>query len=255
MRLIDTHCHLNLIENKEDIIKSFEENNVNFVIEVGIDIENSFKSLELADNHKNIYCAVGIHPNESKKLSNKDFDTINILAKNEKVVAIGEIGLDYYREYTTKNEQYYSFVNQFNLAKENKLPVILHIRDAYDDAFNLILNEGVNEDLGVVHCFSSDWKTAKKFLDLGFYIGIDGPITFKNNYKLVEVVKNTPVEYILPETDSPFLTPVPFRGKKNNPIYTKYIITKIAEIKNINPEELSEIFIENAKKLFRRIKI
>ncbi|OQY10373.1 MAG: hydrolase TatD [Marinitoga sp. 4572_148] len=230
MKLVDTHCHLNLIENKEDIIKNFKKNNMEYVIEVGINVENSFETVELANSYENIYCSVGIHPNDSSNLTNKDFDTINILSKNEKVIAIGEIGLDYYREHTTKKEQFRSFEVQLNIAKENSLPVILHIREAYDDALNLIINEGLPEKGGVVHCFSSDWKTAKKFLDLGFYIGIDGPITFKNNHKLVEVVKNTPIEYILPETDSPFLTPVPFRGKKNNP--------------------LSKILLENSKKLF-----
>lgn len=250
MKLVDTHCHLNLIENKEDIIKNFKKNNMEYVIEVGINVENSFETVELANSYENIYCSVGIHPNDSSNLTNKDFDTINILSKNEKVIAIGEIGLDYYREYTTKKEQFRSFEVQLNIAKENSLPVILHIREAYDDALNLIINEGLPEKGGVVHCFSSDWKTAKKFLDLGFYIGIDGPITFKNNHKLVEVVKNTPIEYILPETDSPFLTPVPFRGKKNNPLYVKYVIEKIAEIKKINPEELSKILLENSKKLF-----
>jgi len=230
LKLVDTHCHLNLIENKEDIIKNFKKNNMEYVIEVGINVENSFETVELANSYENIYCSVGIHPNDSSNLTNKDFDTINILSKNEKVIAIGEIGLDYYREHTTKKEQFRSFEVQLNIAKENSLPVILHIREAYDDALNLIINEGLPEKGGVVHCFSSDWKTAKKFLDLGFYIGIDGPITFKNNHKLVEVVKNTPIEYILPETDSPFLTPVPFRGKKNNP--------------------LSKILLENSKKLF-----
>jgi TatD DNase family protein len=138
----------------------------------------------------------------------------------------------------------------FQIAKELKLPLILHIREAYEDAFNLLINEGVPDKLGVVHCYSSNWETAKKFLDLGFYIGIDGPITFKNNNTLVEVVKNTPIEYILPETDSPFLTPVPFRGKKNNPTYVKYVIEKIAEIKNMNIEEASQILVENSRKIF-----
>ncbi|GAB6189772.1 TatD family hydrolase [Marinitoga arctica] len=250
MKLIDTHCHLNLIKNKENIINSFEENNMEFVIEVGINVENSFKALELSNNYKNIFCSVGIHPNDSKELAKKDYDSINVLAKNEKVIAIGEIGLDYYREYTTKNEQFESFSNQLQIAKENNLPVILHIREAYEDAYNFLLNEGIPEKKGVVHCFSSDWKTAKKFLNLGLYIGIDGPITFKNNHNLIEVVKNTPIEYILPETDSPFLTPVPFRGKKNNPLYVKFVIEKIAEIKGIHPEALSEIFLKNSKNLF-----
>ncbi|WP_281001051.1 TatD family hydrolase [Marinitoga aeolica] len=247
---MDTHCHLNLIDNKNEIINSFEKENMEFVIEVGINVENSFKTVELANSYENIYCSVGIHPNDSSNLSNKDFDTIKILAQNEKVIAIGEIGLDYYREYTSKKDQFSSFINQIQIAKELNLPLILHIREAYDDAFNILINEGLPDKLGVVHCFSADWKTAKKFLDLGFYIGIDGPITFKNNNTLVEVVKNTPIEYILPETDSPFLTPVPFRGKKNNPTYVKYVIQKIAEIKNMNIEDTSQILVENSRKIF-----
>lgn len=250
MKLVDTHCHLNLIENSKEIIELFEKENMEFVVEVGINAENSFKTVELANDYDKIYCSVGIHPNDSSNLTNKDFDTIKILAQNEKVVAIGEIGLDYYREYTSKKEQFSSFINQIQIAKELKLPLILHIREAYDDAFNILINEGVPDKLGVVHCFSSDWKTAKKFLDLGFHIGIDGPITFKNNNTLVEVVENTPIEYILPETDSPFLTPVPFRGKKNNPTYVKYVIQKIAEIKNMNIEDTSQILVENSRKIF-----
>ncbi|AEX86258.1 hydrolase, TatD family [Marinitoga piezophila KA3] len=250
MRLVDTHCHLNLIEERNEIIKKFDNENMEFVIEVGIDIDNSFNTVELANTYEKIYASVGIHPNDSSNLSNKDFDTIKILASNEKVIAIGEIGLDYYREYTTKKDQYKSFINQLEIAKEIGLPVILHIREAYEDAFNLLVENGIPDKLGVVHCFSSDWKTARKFLDLGFYIGIDGPITFKNNHKLVEVVKNTPIEMILPETDSPFLTPVPYRGKRNNPLYVKYVIEKIAEIKEISIDETSEILLNNAKKAF-----
>jgi len=253
MKFIDTHCHLNLIDKKDEIIASFEKNNIEYVIEIGIDVENSFKNVELSNEYEKIYCSVGIHPTDSKGLTNKDFDTINVLAKNDKVVAIGEIGLDYYWKNVSKEEQYKSFINQLNIAKENELPVVLHIREAYEDAFNVLINEGIPDKLGVVHCFSSDWNTAKKFLNLGFYIGIDGPITFKNNKTLIEVVKNTPIEYILPETDSPFLTPVPYRGKKNNPTYVKYIIEKIAEIKNMNIEDTSRILLENSKRLFNKI--
>ncbi|KAF2955085.1 TatD family hydrolase [Marinitoga sp. 38H-ov] len=253
MGFIDTHCHLNLIENKYEIIDSFDENDIEYVVEVGINVENSFKNIELSNKYEKIYCSVGIHPTDSKGLTSKDFDTINVLAKNEKVIAIGEIGLDYYWKNVSKEDQYKSFINQLNIAKENKLPVILHVREAYEDVFNILINEGIPDNLGVVHCFSSNWSMAKKFLDLGFYIGIDGPITFKNNNTLVEVVRNTPIEYILPETDSPFLTPVPFRGKKNKPIYVKYIIEKIAEIKNINIVNASRILLENSKKLFSKI--
>lgn len=253
MKFIDTHCHLNLIDKKDEIIASFEKNNIEYVIEIGIDVENSFKNVELSNEYEKIYCSVGIHPTDSKGLTNKDFDTINVLAKNDKVVAIGEIGLDYYWKNVSKEEQCKSFINQLNIAKENELPVVLHIREAYEDAFNVLINEGIPDKLGVVHCFSSDWNTAKKFLNLGFYIGIDGPITFKNNKTLIEVVKNTPIEYILPETDSPFLTPVPYRGKKNNPTYVKYIIEKIAEIKNMNIEDTSRILLENSKRLFNKI--
>ncbi|MBM7559436.1 TatD family hydrolase [Marinitoga litoralis] len=253
MKFVDTHCHLNLIDKKDEIIASFEKNNIEYVIEIGINVENSFKNVELSNEYEKIYCSVGIHPTDSKELTNKDFDTINVLAKNDKVVAIGEIGLDYYWKNVSKEEQCKSFINQLNIAKENELPVVLHIREAYEDAFNVLINEGIPDKLGVVHCFSSDWNTAKKFLNLGFYIGIDGPITFKNNKTLIEVVKNTPIEYILPETDSPFLTPVPYRGKKNNPTYVKYIIEKIAEIKNMNIEDTSRILLENSKRLFNKI--
>ncbi|MFY9126377.1 MAG: TatD family hydrolase, partial [Defluviitoga tunisiensis] len=168
---------------------------------------------------------------------------------NDKIVGIGATGLDLYWETNTQT-QYKVFDAQVSIAKKLNKPLVLHIRDAYNDAYEFLKKSSLPSKLGVVHCFSDTWETAKKFLDLGFYLGFDGPITYPKNTELRKVVQQTPLERILPETDSPFLPPVPFRGKRNMPIYVKYVYEKIAEIKKIDIEELKSKLYFNTMSLF-----
>lgn len=251
MNFIDTHCHLLLKQFDDDRKEIMEKVNeeLDLVIEIGINVETSKNVVNFVKDKEKIFGTVGIHPTESEGLKESDLDEIKELARKPKIVAVGEIGLDFHWE-TNKQEQYKSLDMQLDIAKELGLPVTFHIRDAYEEVYNFLLKKNMSEIKGVVHCFSSEWEIAQKFLDLGLYIGFDGPITYPKNNKLREVVKNTPVERILPETDSPFLPPVPYRGKRNNPTYVKYVYEKISEIKGIDVENLKEIIKSNVEKLF-----
>jgi len=251
LNFIDTHCHLLLKQfddDRQELMKKVNEE-LDLLIEIGINGETSKNVVDFVKGEERIFGAVGIHPTESEGLKETDLDEIKELAGKPKILAIGEIGLDFHWE-TNKQEQYKNLDSQLDIAKETKLPVVLHIRDAYDEAYNFLQKKGLPENKGVVHCFSSDWEIAKKFLDLGLYLGFDGPITYPKNNELREVLEKTPVDRILPETDSPFLPPVPYRGKRNNPTYVKYVYEKISEIKGIDIETLKEITHKNVEKLF-----
>lgn len=251
MKFIDTHCHLTLNHFNEDrpLILSKLLKELKLFIEIGIDVRNSKKAIELTKKSKNGYCSVGIHPTDSEGISNYDLDEISDMIDNEKVVAVGEIGLDFHWD-TDRKSQYKVFDSLLQLAKEKNKPVIFHIREAYKEVYEFIKKHSLPDKLGVVHCYSSDWKEAKKFLDLGLYLGIDGPITYPKNKKLIEVVEKTPLNMILLETDAPFLPPVPFRGKRNIPLYVKYVYEKVASIKNISEEELCDEIEKNVFRLF-----
>ena len=252
MKLIDTHCHLTLDHfnnEREELIKKLSEN-FDFLCEVGIDLSSSKKAIELSKNVENIYCSVGIHPTETEGLKYDDYDELEKLMEYEKVIAVGEIGLDFHWN-TDKKDQYIGFEKQLYIANKNNLPVIMHIRDAYTEVLEFLKTHKLPEAGGVVHCYSSDRKSAKKFLDMGLYLGFDGPITYPKNEELREALKYTPIDKILPETDAPFLPPVPYRGKRNTPLYIQYIYEKISEIKQIDLEPLKEILQLNAKKLFK----
>jgi len=251
LNFIDTHCHLLLKQfddDRQEMLKKANEE-LDLLIEIGINVESSKNVVDFVKDEEKIFGAVGIHPTESQDLKETDLDKIKELVGKPKIVAIGEIGLDFHWE-TNKQDQYKSLDAQLDIAEEMGLPVIFHIRDAYDEAYNFLQKKGLPARKGVVHCFSSDWEAAEKFLDLGLYLGFDGPITYPKNNKLRKVVENTPVDRILPETDSPFLPPVPYRGKRNNPTYVKYVYEKISEIKGIAVENLKEITKSNVEKLF-----
>lgn len=251
MNFIDTHCHLlfsNYDDDREEVLKKVNKE-LDLFIEIGGDLDNSKKVVEFVKNQPKAFGSVGIHPSDSEGVDNKDLEELEKLAQSEKIVAVGETGLDFYWE-TNKQTQYKIFDAQVSIAKKLNKPIVLHIRDAYNEAYEFLKKSNLPSKLGVVHCFSDTWETAKKFLDLGFYIGIDGPITYPKNSELRKVVQQAPLDRILPETDSPFLPPVPFRGKRNMPVYVKYIYEKIAEIKNIDIEELKKQMYFNARALF-----
>lgn len=242
--IIDTHSHLNFEDYRRDldeVIKRTLDNGI-FAINVGSDYETSRKAIEIAGNYKGMYAAVGFHPiyADSKSFDKKEYKE---LAK--KAVAIGEIGLDYYRNMDLfKQKQKEVFIKQLELAKELDLPVILHSRMAHDDLIEILRGYKLK---GVIHCFTGGINELKQYLDLGYYIGLNG-IIFKMN--LEKVIKNCPLEKILVETDCPYLTPPQEGEKRNEPLFVKYVIEKIAEIKGISFNEVSDKTTENAKGLF-----
>jgi TatD DNase family protein len=252
---VDTHTHLYFDafeEDRETLIASFDDDKLDFVVSVGIDIETSVKSIELANKYSpKIYAVAGYHPSKSASLKLQDTTYLEKLLRNEKVVALGEIGLDYYRNYEPIDVQKKAFISQMELAKEVNIPVVIHNRDSHDDVLD-VLESFKGSVRGIMHSFSGSYDFAKKVLDLGYYISINGIVTFKNATTLREIVKEIPPELLLSETDCPFLTPQPYRGRRRNqPAYVKYVVKKIAEIKGIDEEELAPILLENAKRAFR----
>lgn len=250
MRLVDTHCHLDnekFDEDRLDVIDRIK-GNLEFCVNIGYDLASSKKSLELAKKYDFIYAVIGVHPIDIAEYDEEIEKELELLAKDSKVVAIGEIGLDYHWMTEPKEIQQERFRRQLELAKRLNKPVVIHTRDAMEDTVN-ILKEYPNIT-GVIHCYPGSLETAKQLVDR-FYLGIGGTLTFKNSKKIVEVVKTIPLDRIVIETDCPYLTPEPFRGKRNEPIYVEYIAKKIAEIKEITVEDVAKITTENAKKLYR----
>ena len=249
MEFIDTHCHIyydKYDHDINDVINRASNNNVNNIICVGVDLESSRKSLELAEQYQSVFATVGYHPHEAKLTSENYLDEIKKISQKSKVVAIGEIGLDYYYEHSDKKIQIKVFREQLELAKELNMPTIIHNRESDDDLYHNIKESNINK--GVIHCYSSDIKYANKLFELGLIVSFTGIITFSK--KLQEVVKEIPMDKIMIETDSPYLTPIPFRGKRNEPYMVKYVAEKIAEIKNISVEEVAEITTKTAKDFF-----
>lgn len=248
----DSHAHYDderFDEDRESLIESLKEKGVDFIINAAADIKSCHTSLALANKYPFIYSSVGVHPHDVKDLTDADIEEMRQLAHNSKVVAIGEIGLDYYYDNSPREDQRKWFKVQLELAKALDLPVIIHSRDASQETFDIIMESGVKE--GVIHCFSGSYELAKEYVKRGFYLGIGGSLTFKNAKKTVEVVEGIDLEYILIETDCPYLTPVPHRGERNDSSYLKFVVEKIAEIKGISTDEVAKISSDNAKKLFR----
>ncbi len=267
--MIDTHAHLDFKEfdeDREEVIKRAYEAGVEKIINVGCSPEHSQGAVDLAQNYEQIYAAVGVHPHDASQVNDEILNDLRKLAQSKKVVAIGEIGLDYYRidadptRITTqihadpKEIQKSSFVKQLNLTKELKLPVIIHCRDAYGDVLEILNSfSGDKSILGVTHCFSGSRKFAKQFLNLGLYLSFTGAITYTKNpdAEIFQVIKEVPLDKIMIETDCPYLAPIPHRGKRNEPAYVKFVADKIAEIRKITFEEVEKVTSENAERLFK----
>lgn len=249
MKLVDTHAHIYDEKFKEDFNKVMDRinNELDFVVSIGYDMESSEKSMALAEKYEKIYSVIGFHPTEIKEYSKESEKKLEELAKNSKVVAIGEIGLDYYWMEDPKEKQQEIFKLQMELARRVKLPVVIHTRDAMEDTVNIL--EEYKDLGGILHCYPGSYETAKKLMDR-YYFGIGGVVTFKNNKVTKETVKKLPLERIVIETDCPYLTPEPFRGKRNEPVYVKYVAEKIAEIKEISLDEVIEVTTNNAKMIY-----
>lgn len=262
MHLTDTHCHLDFARfdlDRGKVIEKAVERGLERILVPGIDLASSQAAIQIAEKYPQVYAAVGVHPNSGKTWEASTLNKLKSIAQHPKVVAIGEIGLDYFRDWTPRDVQKIIFKLQMELAKKLKLPVIIHSRESYNDIFGVItkwheklvdVNTELAERSGVFHSYSGNIMQAHNLIDANFYIGISGPVTFKKADSLRQVAAELPLERILIETDSPFLSPHPHRGKRNEPANVYYIAEKIAYIRNITPTQVGEITTENGENLF-----
>ena len=250
--LIDSHAHLEMREfenDRSDVICRAKSAGVDFIVTVGTNVELSRKAVKLAGQHENIYATIGVHPHDVGKINNTTYDELKKLAGDKKVVAYGEIGLDYFRNIAPQALQMEKFGEQLQLAKELSLPVVIHARQAQAQSLEMIKSSGIRR--GVFHCFAGDYEMARQCLDWGFYLSVPGVVTFNKSKTMQEVVKKVPLASLLLETDCPYLTPDPFRGKRNEPAYIVYTAKKVAEIKGLSWEEVATVTAQNTLDLFR----
>lgn len=256
--MIDTHCHLNdekLLPEADRIVGDFERDRIESVVCVGYDMPSSRLALQLANKYEKVYCALGIHPHDADTANESAYDELRRLAAEPKCVAVGEIGLDYYYDLSERDIQRKTFSEQIELANELKLPVVLHIRDAYDDARKILfdMKSYLNNGL-LLHCYSGSSEYVKVFNKLDVYYSFGGAITFKNAKHNLESLSVVPVQRLVLETDCPYMTPVPFRGRINEPKYVSYVLDKASQVLDIDKEQLEQITTKNAKRLFYRMK-
>ena len=252
--LIDSHAHLEMPEFKKDleaVIQRAKESGVEYIFTVGTERKDWKKALEIANSHPSIYAILGVHPHNAKEIDDQTYPMLKEFCRNGKVKAFGEIGLDFFRNLSPQDIQLKRFREQIGLAKELGLPIVVHDREAHHETMEILKSEKAEERGGIIHCFSGNYEMAKVCIEMGFYISIPGSITFKNAEGLREVVKKVPLESLLVETDAPFLTPEPFRGKRNEPSHVRYTAQKVAEIKNVSFERVAEVTTENALKVYR----
>ncbi|TYS54506.1 TatD family deoxyribonuclease [Sutcliffiella horikoshii] len=251
--LFDTHVHLNADQYEEDlqeVIDRAQAEKVTNMVVVGFDRKTITRAMELVEKYDFLYAAVGWHPVDAIDMTEDDLAWIEDLASHEKVVAIGEMGLDYHWDKSPKEIQKEVFRKQIQLAKKVKLPIVIHNRDATADVVQILKEEAAKDVGGIMHCFTGSLEVAKECMEMNFYISFGGPVTFKNAKKPKEVVKEIPMERLLIETDCPYLTPHPYRGKRNEPGYVRLVAEQIAELKELTIEEVAEKTTANAKKLF-----
>lgn len=251
---IDTHVHLNnpdlLVKAEEVISLAFEEGVQKFIVP-GYDFETSKIALELAHKYPFIYAAIGYHPTEIKGYGEKEYKWLEENVGDPKVVAIGEVGFDFHWDSTTKEEQEEAFIRQIEIAKKANKPLVIHSRDAIQLTYDTLKKHNASMVGGVMHCYSGSLEMAPLFIKENFYLGVDGPVTFSNAKEIVKVVKEIPIEWLVTETDSPYLTPHPYRGKENQPKYIPLIVNKISEIRGMEITEVAKVLFDNAQKLFR----
>ena len=252
MRLIDTHAHLDASQFRRDheavVARAFSEEVG--VVTVGVDLPSSETTVSLSRRYRFIWAAVGVHPHEAKTVDADVLNRLSGLVRSSKVVAVGEIGLDYYRDLSPREVQRRAFCEQLDMALELSLPVIIHDRESTADLLTILQKKG-GVYRGVVHSFLGNRELAEAFLSLGFHLGIGGPITFPKNKVLRDAVEAIPMERLLFETDCPYLTPVPHRGRRNEPAYVRFVAEKVAEVKGVSTEAMAKQTTENARRLFR----
>ena len=251
--LVDTHAHLqwaSFDRDREKVVDRAQKADVKYIVNIGFDLDGSREAVKLAEKHDGLYATVGIHPHNASQLNENIMDELRKLSGNRKVVAIGEIGLDYYRNLSPKEAQRKAFEAQLLLAEELELPVVIHNREAHAETLEMLLKfEG--RITGVMHCFSGSREMAQQCIKLGFYISFAGPVTFPNSHKLHEIVKWISLDKVLLETDSPWLAPQDVRGKRNEPAFLPYIARRIATLKETPVDKLAEATTKNAKEIFQ----
>ena len=248
--IFDTHAHYDdsrFDEDRDELLSSLCSKGVTNIINCGCDYKSCLTTLELAEKYDFVYAALGVHAHEAEEATEEDFERIKELYSHKKVVAVGEIGLDYHYEFSPRERQTEVFERQIVLAKELDLPIIVHDRESHEDTMKLLKKY---RPKGVVHCFSGSVEMAKEIVKLGMYIGLGGAVTFKNARKPLEVAEYLPMEYLLLETDAPYMTPVPFRGQRCDSSHTAYTAEKIAEVKGMDVQELIDRCNENSRRLF-----
>jgi TatD DNase family protein len=256
MELIDTHCHLDwntFDSDREAVIDRAVQAGVRRMITIGVDVASSRRAIEIAEQHESLYAAVGVHPNDCAGFDAAALQEIRLLAQHPKVVAIGEIGLDYYWREVDHDRQAQAFRAQLELAAETGKPVIIHSRDAVTDVVTMLedFTHHVSRIRGTLHSYFDDLVIAQRVFAIGFFIGITGPITFKKSDREREIVKQVPLDQVLLETDAPFLTPVPHRGERNEPAYVRHVAKAIASVRGQPAEEIARQTTYNAERLFR----
>ena len=253
--LFDSHAHINdeqFDEDREELLKKVKESGVDLLVNPGADMPSSRTAVKLANEVDFVYAAVGVHPHDVEDMTEEDIEELRqMVINNDKVVAIGEIGLDYYYDNSPRDLQKKYFIRQIELANELGVPFIVHDRDAHGDCLEIIKKYKKAETGCVLHCYSGSLELAEEYIKMGCYISISGTVTFKNNKKTVEVAQNIPLDKMFIETDSPYLSPVPFRGKRNDPSKVEHVAAKIAQLRGISYEELCQATKENAKKFFK----
>lgn len=253
---IDTHCHIEdpKLVDKEQIIKNAEESGVGIMFNMGCDVETSIMGARLSEKFSSVYFGSGIHPQDVEKCDESSFDKIKELSSHPKCVVIGEIGLDYYWKPYDKNKQIFCFERQISLANEVGLPINVHCRDATEDMVNILkANKNLLTNGGVMHCYSGSLEIAKILLNLGMHISFSGSVTFKNSNKIKDVAKYVPLDRILTETDSPYITPEPLRGTINQPANVKYVAEYIASLKDMSVNDFTTNLYNNVKSLFKKL--
>ncbi|MFY0544669.1 TatD family hydrolase [Brevibacillus sp. H7] len=250
---IDTHAHLNakeFDEDREEVIARARENGVSTIVNIGFNAETIPTCLELAERYEFIYAVVGWHPQDAKDMTDEHLEWLEELSRHPKVVGLGEMGLDYYWDTSPKDVQAEVFRKQIRLARKLQMPIVIHNRDAHQDIITILKEEKAAEVGGIMHCFSGSWETAKLALDMNFHISFGGPLTFKNAKQPKEVAAKVPLDRLLIETDCPYLTPHPFRGKRNETGYVRYVCEEMANIRGLSYEEMAAITSDNARRLF-----
>jgi len=250
---IDSHAHLDMKafdRDREEVLDRAAEGNLSHVITVGIDLDSSRRALNLAESHGFVYAGVGYHPHHAQGCSEADLENLARMASKPKIVAWGEIGLDFFRQHSSRDEQLEVFTRQLEIASDLNLPVIIHDREAHKEVLAILNRMGKGDKKGVIHCFSGDMELAAAFMELGYYLSVPGTVTYGKAFQVRQVAAEIPLDRMLIETDAPFLTPEPMRGKRNEPLYVSFTAQEIARLRKTDLEEVAAKTSENARALF-----